>query len=167
MSQDDRDRLGITTVGAPPSAEEVDARRRIREMGGAAVMVASLNAAQAEIAEAYRETTRATSALASERLAHAATRERLAGVEAAAALLAASARSAEPCVGEWVSGSGGHKEHAGGCSRIALWWDGMYAYCDEHAGERADGHYDRMPWRDVDVALRAYDQAGRGGEESH
>lgn len=82
-------------------------------------------------------------------------------LRAAGEAMAKAAMSAEPCVGEWVSGSGGHKEHAGGCERIALWWDGMYAYCDEHAGERADGHYDRMPWRDVAAAIARWREAAK------
>lgn len=43
--------------------------------------------------------------------------------------------------------------------KVGEWWDVMWAHCDEHAGDRADGHYDRMPWRDVSVALARYDAA--------
>ena len=50
------------------------------------------------------------------------------------------------CVGAWVSGSGGHGKHAGGCDRVATWWqeDDCYAYCDKH--KEAHDRYKEVSW---------------------
>lgn len=58
----------------------------------------------------------------------------------------ALASSAAPaCSGEWVSGSGGHREHAP-CGRPADWWhpDDPYAYCDTHLVEHDREYYVRV-----------------------
>lgn len=36
------------------------------------------------------------------------------------------------CMGNWVSGSGGHAVWDGKCSKFATWLDGNWNYCDEH-----------------------------------
>jgi len=54
------------------------------------------------------------------------------------------------CVGEWVSGSGGHRVH-GKCSEKATWFDfdDAFAYCDQHVPEsdRTRGDYQHFPKR--------------------
>lgn len=39
------------------------------------------------------------------------------------------------CVGEWVGGSGGHRNHTQDCAEDPVWFDpgDPYAYCDKHA----------------------------------
>lgn len=56
------------------------------------------------------------------------------------------------CVGQWLSGSGGHRVH-GHCGRDADWWhpDDVHAYCAEHVPVRdlEAGFYVPVPkeWR--------------------
>lgn len=40
------------------------------------------------------------------------------------------------CAGEWISGSGGHRNHLY-CGELASWWhpDDCDAYCDKHINE--------------------------------
>jgi hypothetical protein len=41
------------------------------------------------------------------------------------------------CVGEWLTGSGGHRNHGPYCGKPATWYheDDMWPYCDEHCPE--------------------------------
>jgi hypothetical protein len=51
------------------------------------------------------------------------------------------------CAGEWVSGSGGHREHEGECENPATWsFPGdMFAYCDKHIVEHDKEWYIHRP----------------------
>lgn len=49
------------------------------------------------------------------------------------------------CSGEWIGGSGGHREHRGPCGAPALWQDDLdvFAYCEEHCPAEDKARYYR------------------------
>ena len=49
----------------------------------------------------------------------------------------AHVRKLPTCSGEWIGGSGGHREHEP-CNQFAVYGDQPYAYCNEHATEHMD-----------------------------
>lgn len=54
------------------------------------------------------------------------------------------------CSGEWIGGSGGHREHTQ-CEKLATYWDDEdpYAYCDQHIKD-----HDREDYRNRHVRRR-------------
>lgn len=54
------------------------------------------------------------------------------------------------CSGEWIAGSGGHREHTH-CDALATYWDDedLYAYCDQHIKD-----HDREDYRNRHVRRR-------------
>jgi hypothetical protein len=52
------------------------------------------------------------------------------------------------CAGEWISGSGGHRNHGARCANVATYWDpeDLWAYCDEHIKDHDKKTIAEAPW---------------------
>ena len=74
------------------------------------------------------------------------------------------------CVGEWLSGSGGHRVFGRDCSKPATWLelDGGAAFCDEHMPRQgdADGQRDRLREALVFLARGFRVEAEAGGTDA-
>jgi hypothetical protein len=70
------------------------------------------------------------------------------------------------CSGQWISGSGGHRQHSP-CSNTATYadWSDQYAYCDAHLepADREAGSPSVAPWAGVVRELEAL-RVDRGGD---
>jgi hypothetical protein len=83
----------------------------------------------------------------------------LAEVDRLRSALESLLRDLPTCDGEWTAGSGGHRLHGPGCSRIAEWHDSPYNYCDEHCPDRTKHDVEPQPW--VDGVRTAREALGR------
>lgn len=80
------------------------------------------------------------------------------------------------CSGEWIGGSGGHREHRGPCDAPALWQDDLdvYAYCEEHCPAEDKARYYRRKCALLAAAMEGLPKCehfvkyhdAMGGEES-
>ena len=58
------------------------------------------------------------------------------------------------CLGEWVSGSGGHRKYTGGCSNPGVWDVGLGFVCDAHKNKNG-GDDDAWRWEEEEERLRS------------
>ena len=60
------------------------------------------------------------------------------------------------CLGEWLSGSGGHRRYAGGCNEPGKWDVGLGFVCDEHINKNGADD-DAWDWLKRDEVVQERD----------